>query len=653
MFKLMGTDFMLSLRQKIAFLMGASSLFALLTGGALTIVHFESKVHKQSALELGSISRNTPAMIEAVCNGLASLGRTAALTSEVRNSIRNGKPEELFLFLVKFLNVNHLDYTEVTDASGIVIVNMADSLICGQPSTNPLVPIANSGSPFGYGIIRENDQLYVAATLPITDEKGIMGTITVGNLFDRKLMQKLASFQGVDLALWKDPDQSAIVPLGKDPLPPISQILEGSEIAELVAGKTIIKNVKFGDSTLQCAFFVQPELGSPRLDFYASYRSMRFLQEAWGLSLIHLTALFFLIIILVVYSALWFSKRVTKPLVELAELAGKLADMDFNEQVPVKGRDEISELARSFNNLARALKNNIAKKDQYATELAKLNEGLEQQVAARTEELEHSNLRLKREISEKNDFLRTVSHDLGAPLRNIGGLTHMLEKKYGDSLGEEGKDRLERIRNNVSRELEMIEQLLELSRLKTRRQKKQIVDLMELLAQIRQDLTYSIEEKGIHLVVLDVLPSIWAERDRIRQLFQNLIDNAIKYMGDNPEPEIAIGWSENPKAHLFWVKDNGIGIPNDQREKIFGVFKRVKTKEVNAVEGKGVGLASVKTIVELYGGEIWVESQVGSGSTFYFTFNRSIVDPEIRGEETIQTEAEEELAGMYAEDSAN
>lgn len=649
-----------SLRQRIAFLMGMSSLFALLAGGVLTVLHYESKVRKQSSLELASISRNTPAMIDAVGTGLSTLGRTLSMAAEIQEPLETGQYHQACGFLARFLEINNLDFVEITDSSSIIFIQLADSSRRGQPSTNPLVQIALRGNPHGHGIFRQKDQSFIVATLPVVYENKLLGTITVGKTFDRSLLQRLGSFPGVDLAIWNRTDEEAIVPPGRDPLPPISKILSEEELASLISGKTILKNIKFQGNVLQGAFFTLKELGGGSVGFYASYRSMKYLQEAGWLTFIHLTALFFLVLILVGYFAIWISKRVTKPLVELTSLSSRLADMNFNEQVPVRGNDEIAELARSFNNLSRALNNNIAKKDQYAAELGRLNEELEILVAKRTEELEHSNTRLQREIAEKNDFLRTVSHDLGAPLRNIGGLTRMLEKKFGERLGGEGLDRLERIQRNVDNELDMIEQLLELSRLKTRRQKMQVIDLMDLLAQIRQDFSCSLEEKNIRFVVEDVLPSIWGEKDRFRRLFQNLVDNAIKYMGIQSEPEIMVGWSQDPDFHLFWIKDNGMGVPDDQKEKIFGVFQRVKSREVSEVEGKGVGLASVKTIVELYGGEIWVESPVGMGSTFYFTLNRALVDParaldpEVQKEDigdslgSGQTETEDKLADDYA-----
>ena len=158
----------------------------------------------------------------------------------------------------------------------------------------------------------------------------------------------------------------------------------------------------------------------------------------------------------------------------------------------------------------------------------------------------------------------------------------------------------------------------------------------------RNDLSFAFEQKSIQLVINEIMPVIYSDRNRVRQLFQNLIDNAIKYMGDQAQPRIEIGLAEEEKIYLFWVSDNGMGIPPDQKDRIFGIFRRVKNSQTAQIEGKGVGLALVKSIIEVLGGEIWVESKPDSGSTFYFTMDRSLV-----GEpEACRSEAQPELETM-------
>jgi signal transduction histidine kinase len=116
-----------------------------------------------------------------------------------------------------------------------------------------------------------------------------------------------------------------------------------------------------------------------------------------------------------------------------------------------------------------------------------------------------------------------------------------------------------------------------------------------------------------------------AERARIRQVFQNLIDNAIKYMGDRPVREIHVGAVSGADETTFYVRDTGIGIEPEDIDKVFHIFRRGRSAAVQKVAGKGVGLSSVKSIIEMYNGSIWVESKYGEGSTFFFTINGKFV----------------------------
>jgi signal transduction histidine kinase len=258
-------------------------------------------------------------------------------------------------------------------------------------------------------------------------------------------------------------------------------------------------------------------------------------------------------------------------------------------------------------------------------ELAEANRDLEDKVQQRTAQLEMANNRLSSEIAEKEDFLRAVSHDLNAPLRNISGMATMLLMKSRDKFDAEIIHRLERIQKNVEAETDLIAELLELSRIKTRRQKMEPVDVNQLISDIGDVLENDLRSKGIDLVVDNPLPVVQCERARLRQVFQNLIDNAIKYMGDKPGKAIHVGCNVRVTETEFYVRDTGIGIDPEDLSKVFFVFRRGKNTAACNVPGKGVGLASVKSIIETYNGTIWVESRLGVGSTFRFTLNGKFV----------------------------
>lgn len=247
------------------------------------------------------------------------------------------------------------------------------------------------------------------------------------------------------------------------------------------------------------------------------------------------------------------------------------------------------------------------------------------QAEERARELQKVNKQLSRAVAEKDDFLRAVSHDLSAPLRNIGGMAAFLKAQYAGCLDETGRDRLERILNNVAVQNGLIQDLLELSHIKTRRGKLQRTDLGEMLRALADQFSFDLEKKSGRIDLSGEFPVIRCETNRIRQVFQNLIDNAIKYAHPDRSLQIALIGQRDDHSYRFTVADNGIGMRKEDTESIFFVFRRVHNAYTAKIEGKGVGLATVKTIVESYGGEIWVESQEGFGSSFIFTLPVSAV----------------------------
>ena len=312
--------------------------------------------------------------------------------------------------------------------------------------------------------------------------------------------------------------------------------------------------------------------------------------------------------------------RVTEPIRALVGVTKQITGGDLDARVAATDRtDVIGELARSFNEMVlwvRKQQHDVAAAN---LKLADANRDLESKVVARTAQLETAMQRLSQEIAEKEDFLRAVSHDLNAPLRNISGMATMLLMKYKEKFDEDVLHRLERIKKNVDVETDLIAELLELSRIKTRRQRMEPVDVESLVNELRGVFENDLKSRSIHLILDTPLPVLEAERARLRQVFQNLIDNAIKYMGDGLRREIHVGCAPRAGEVEFYVRDTGTGIDPEDIDKVFFVFRRGKS--VSNIAGKGVGLASVKSIVETYNGSIWVESKLGEGTTFRFTIN--------------------------------
>lgn len=306
--------------------------------------------------------------------------------------------------------------------------------------------------------------------------------------------------------------------------------------------------------------------------------------------------------------------RIFTPIRELVAATNRIARDDLETQVAMHRHDAIGDLARAFNEMVKTVK-------RQRQDLRHANRQLEQRVTERTSQLETANKRLSAEIAEKEDFLRAVSHDLNAPLRNIAGMASMLLTKHRQTLDDEAIHRLDRIQKNVETEMDLISELLELSRIKTQRQRMELVEIGPLLRDLEGLFDNDLKSRQIKLVIDTELPVLHGEKTRFRQIFQNLIDNAIKYMGDGPTREIHVGCEVRPNEAEFYVRDTGLGIDSDDIGKVFFVFRRGRNSTSRKIAGKGVGLSSVKCIVETYSGSIWVESQIGKGTTFRFTIN--------------------------------
>ena len=243
--------------------------------------------------------------------------------------------------------------------------------------------------------------------------------------------------------------------------------------------------------------------------------------------------------------------------------------------------------------------------------------------------------RLLAELEAKNreleSYVYTVSHDLKAPLVSLSGFSSVLQKEFDNQLGEEGKHCLERIQANAALMDTLIASLLELSRIGKVVGTVKEVNVVALLKEIRGALAVRPEEAGAEFVVQEPLPTVHADRDRIRQVFINLIDNAVKFRSAERALHIEVGCRQEGDFYCFHVADNGIGLASQYHEQIFSPFRKLHLE----IEGVGIGLALVKKIVEHHGGRVWVESPSAeftpsqaegpgagrerAGATFYFT----------------------------------
>lgn len=250
-------------------------------------------------------------------------------------------------------------------------------------------------------------------------------------------------------------------------------------------------------------------------------------------------------------------------------------------------------------------------------ELLELNASLEERVRSRTLELEAQGRLLARSNEELGQFANLASHDLQEPLRSMSTYLYLLERELGPGLGPEARAHMEAAVGASKRMRDLIAGLLSFSRLESAGQEPQEVDLGQVVREVLQVLEGSISEKKAHVSVsAGAMPTVPGDRGMLRQVFQNLVDNALKF-SDGKAPEVEVGAEVKQGEALMWVKDHGIGVAPQDVGKLFKLFKRLHT--MDEYPGSGLGLALCKKIVERHGGRLWLESEPGKGSTFFFT----------------------------------
>jgi signal transduction histidine kinase len=234
--------------------------------------------------------------------------------------------------------------------------------------------------------------------------------------------------------------------------------------------------------------------------------------------------------------------------------------------------------------------------------------------------------RAEEEIQEVNEelknFVHVVSHDLKTPIISVQGFSSRLLRDYQEKLGAKGRTYLEQIKASARRMEVLVSDLLTLSRIGRAVSTFEEVPSLKIVRNVTTGLQDRLKENGIEFVVANNLPTIYCDGERIYQVFENLLVNAIKFMRDTKNPKIQLGYEDRGDFYQFCLRDNGIGIDPKYHREIFEMFYRLR--EIEDEQGTGLGLAIVERIVNNHGGKVWVESKKGTGATFYFTLPKAL-----------------------------
>jgi two-component system, LuxR family, sensor kinase FixL len=223
-------------------------------------------------------------------------------------------------------------------------------------------------------------------------------------------------------------------------------------------------------------------------------------------------------------------------------------------------------------------------------------------------------------IAELERFTYTVSHDLKSPLITIRGFLGFIEQDAQSGNINRLKADIQRISEATNKMQSLLNELLNLSRIGRMTNSPETIPLSDLVRDAMDNVQGQLEAGRVTVHIQPDLPVVYGDRQRLMEVLQNLLDNAAKFMGDQKDPYIEIGvHGEQEGKPVFYVKDNGIGIAPEQHERVFGLFNQLDPK----IEGTGIGLAIVRRVIEVHGGRIWVESEVGKGTTFFFTLAHS------------------------------
>jgi signal transduction histidine kinase len=336
-------------------------------------------------------------------------------------------------------------------------------------------------------------------------------------------------------------------------------------------------------------------------------------KSQWNRYLFILVGVMLISLLIALYVGTKLQNTITRPVRNLVHAATNVTKgKDYSIRVDEQGAREIQELVLAFNAMLDQISQREKERDNAERELKQHRDHLEELVHERTAELETSN-------KELEAFSYSVSHDLRAPLRSIHGFCQMLAEDYAKQLDSDGLDYLMRVQNSAVNMGTLIEDLLQLARITRCDFNRQKLDISGLAEETVDKLKQQNPERDVKIKLED---NLYATGDEhlISIALDNLLGNSWKYTAKTSQPSIEFGSSHSSNGHdIYYVKDNGAGFDMKYADKIFMAFQRLHSKE--DYPGTGVGLATVQRVIDRHGGKIWAESDIGKGTTIFFTLN--------------------------------
>jgi len=552
--------------------------------------------------------------------------------TQLRISLANYIKENSSAEQEKMNKILHDARSSITSFEDIHVLNLIGEIVASTSQT--MIGTTHSNEEFFARGLKENcaDLLFLDKTQnlkiylsgPLYFEEKLIGVVAIKSNVDN-IMSLVQNYSGLGktgetLLAKRDKDGDAlfIVPLRFD--------------QHAALNRTVSKDNL--NSPIIQALLGKEELFTHAVDYRGEpvLAATRYIEKTgWGLvtkidkteayaPIVNLRNLFVLIILVTsvvsTFVSLYLARTISIPILNLTHAATEISEGNLSQKVEVTSTDEIGILARVF--------------DKMTKNLTEVNIGLEQKVKERTAQLEKEIIHRKRaeeEIRKVNTelivinkeleaFSYSVSHDLRAPLRSIDGFSQALLEDYPDKLDDQGKDYLLRLRSASQRMGQLIDDMLNLSRITRSEMRHETVDLSALVRTIVAELRTQHPERQVEFVIAQEVTANGDAR-LLQILLENLLSNAWKFTSTHSHARIEFGVTGYEDKLAYFVRDDGVGFDMAYADKLFTPFQRLHT--MTEFPGTGVGLAIVQRIVHRHGGIIWAEGAPEQGATFYFT----------------------------------